>query len=233
MEPLITIGSLFSGFGGFEIAAQKHDIKILWQSEMEPWAVELLKARFPETKQLGDICDINGADIAPVDIITFGSPCQNMSMAGNRKGLAGEQSSLFYEAIRIIREMRKATNGEYPKYIIWENVNGALTSNKGADFRAVLEEITESEIPMPRSGKWANAGMVRGGKCDIAWRVLDAQYWGVPQRRKRIYLVGDYRNGCAAEILFKPEGLLGDTEESRKAGKRTPEGTERCVGETS
>lgn len=159
--------------------------------------------------------------------------CQNMSMAGNRKGLAGEQSSMFYEAIRIIREMRKSTNGEYPKYIVWENVNGALTSNKGADFRAVLEEITESEIPMPRSGKWANAGMVRGGECDITWRVLDAQYWGVPQRRKRIYLVGDYRNGCSAEILFKPESLLGDTAESCKAGKGTSETTEECVGETS
>lgn len=203
----ITMGSLFSGFGGFEIAAQKHDVDIIWQSEIESWAVELLKARFPTAKQLGDICNINGANIDPVDVITFGSPCQNMSMAGNRKGLAGEQSSLFYEAIRVIREMRKVTNGEYPKYIIWENVNGALTSNKGTDFRTVLEEITEAEIPMPRSGKWANAGMVRGGKCDVAWRVLDAQYWGVPQRRKRIYLVGDYRNGRAAEILFKPESM--------------------------
>lgn len=227
---MITMGSLFSGFGGFEIAAQKHNIKIVWQSEIEPWAIELLKTRFPEAKQLGDICKINGADIEPVDIITFGSPCQNMSMAGNRKGLSGEQSSLFYEAMRIIKEMREATNGEYPKYIIWENVNRALTSNKGADFRTVLEEIAEAEVPMPRSGRWANSGMVRGGAADISWRILDAQYWGVPQRRKRVYLVGDYRNGCSAEILFKPESVLGNIAESCKERERTSETVERSIG---
>ena len=202
-----TMGSLFSGIGGFEIAAQWHGCKVLWQSEIEPWAVQLLQKRFPDAVQLGDIKNIDGSKISPVDFITFGSPCKDMSVAGKRAGLDGERSGLFYQAVRIIKEMRKATNGEYPKYIIWENVGGSLSSNKGNDFRTVLEEITEAKIPMPKSGRWANAGMVRGGECDVSWRVLDAQYWGVPQRRKRIYLVGDYRGQRSAEILFKPEGV--------------------------
>lgn len=256
----VTMGSLFSGFGGFEIPAMWHGAKVLWQSEIEPWAVELLKKRFPDAVQLGDVTRINGAEIPPVDIITFGSPCQDMSVAGARKGMkyiCGEcgaefdiqsgmkscpecgadvqktRSGLFTEAVRIIREMRSATNGEYPKYIIWENVPGAFTSNKGADFRAVLEEITETEIPMPASGKWANTGMVRGGKCDVSWRVMDAQYWGVAQRRKRVYLVGDYRAGRSAEVLFKPEGVSRHIEPSRETRKRLAAYIKESVGETS
>lgn len=202
-----TMGSLFSGIGGFEAAAQWHGAKVLWQSEIEPWAVQLLQKRFPDAKQLGDIARISGSEIPHVDFITFGSPCQDMSVAGKRAGLDGERSGLFRQATRIIKEMREATNGEYPKFAIWENVPGAFTSNKGFDFRAVLEEITEAEIPMPASGRWATAGMVRGGKCDVSWRTLDAQYWGTPQRRKRIYLVADYRAERSAEILFKPESV--------------------------
>lgn len=231
MSKSITMGSLFSGFGGFELAAQWHGAKVLWQSEIEPWAVELLKHRFPEAKQLGDVCDINGAEIEPVDIITFGSPCQDMSIAGNRAGLDGERSGLFREAMRIIREMREATNEEYPKYIIWENVPGAFSSHKGLDFKAVLEEITESEVPMPKSGKWSTAGMVRGGKCDVSWRVLDSKYWGVPQRRKRIYLVGDYRAERSAEILFKPEGVSRYPKPSGEAWKGITENIKTGIGE--
>lgn len=203
----MTMGSLFSGIGGFELSAQWHGVKVIWQSEIEPWACEILKAHFPDAIQLGDIQNIDGALIPPVDIITFGSPCQDMSVAGKRAGLAGAQSGLFMEAVRIIREMRKATNGKYPEFAVWENVPGAFSSNKGHDFQAVLEEITEGEIPMPKSGRWATAGMVRGGTADVSWRVLDAQYWGVPQRRKRVYLVADYRGQRSAEILFKPEGV--------------------------
>ena len=255
----ITMGSLFSGFGGFEIAAQRYDVKVLWQSEIEPWAIELLKKRFPDAVQLGDINNINGYDIPPVDIITFGSPCQDMSVAGVRKGMkyicskCGEEfdiqtdaavcpecgaeiektrSGLFIEAMRIIREMREATNGEYPRYIIWENVPGAFTSNRGNDFRAVLEEITESKIPIPKSGRWANAGMVRGGECDVSWRVLDAQYWGVPQRRKRIYLVGDYRTERSGEILFKPESVSRYPKQSGEARQRIAADIKASFGET-
>lgn len=230
MNEPITMGSLFSGFGGFEVAAQWCDVKVLWQSEIETWAVDLLKHRFPESKQLGDVLNINGAEIEPVDIITFGSPCQDMSVAGKRAGLDGERSGLFREAMRIIREMREATNGKYPKYIIWENVPGAFSSNKGLDFKAVLEEITESEIPMPKSGRWAAAGMVRGGKCSISWRVLDAQYWGLPQRRKRIYLVGDYRAERSAEILFKPESLSRYPKSCGKARQGITSDTQTGIG---
>ena len=202
-----TMGSLFSGFGGFEIPSQWHGARVEWQSEIAPWAVRLLGFRFPEAKQLGDIREINGAEIEPVDYITFGSPCQDMSVAGKRVGIKGLRSVLIYEAIRIIREMRKATNGKYPHFVIWENVPGSLTSHNGRDFQSVLEEIAEAEIPMPRFGKWANAGMVRGGAADISWRVMDAQYWGVAQRRKRIVLVADYTTQRSAEVLFIPESV--------------------------
>lgn len=233
MSEPITMGSLFSGIGGFEVAAQWYDVEVLWQSEIEPWAVELLKHRFPQVKQLGDICNINGAEIEPVDIITFGSPCQDMSVAGKRSGLDGERSGLFREAIRIIREMREATNGEYPKYIIWENVPGALSSNKGLDFKAVLEAITESKVPMPKSKKWAAAGMVRGGKCDVSWRVLDAKYWGVPQRRKRVYLVGDYRTERSAEILFKPESVSRYPKSCGETRQGIASSTQTGIGEAN
>lgn len=130
-----------------------------------------------------------------------------MSVAGKRAGLRRKQSSLFYHATRIIKEMREKTNGEYPKFIIWENVLGAFSSNKAYDFRAVLEEITETQIPKPKSNKWATACLVRSNGLSVAWRVLDTQYWGVPQRRKRVYLVVSFVDICASQILFKPESV--------------------------
>ena len=155
-------------------------------------------------------------------------------MAGKREGLDGKQSGLFREATRIIHEMRRATNGKYPRFVVWENVPGAFSSNKGTDFRAVLEEIGQTEIPMPTNGKWANAGMAELPQCEIAWRVLDAQYWGVPQRRRRIFLVADFATDgrCAAEILFEPESMSGNTSESESQRERTAEGTERSIGAT-
>lgn len=167
-------------------------------------------------EHLGDIKDIKGNKIEPVDIVSFGSPCNNLSMAGNRKGFKGEHSSLFLEAIRIIREMRDATDGEYPRYIIWENVVGSFTSNNGEDFRTVLEEITESTIPIPKSGRWARSGMVRDEGFSLAWRTFDSKYWGLPQERKRVFLVADYRGETAGEILFECERLCGDIEESEE-----------------
>jgi len=161
---------------------------------------------------LGDITKIDGGKVPPVDILTFGSPCQDLSVAGKRAGLSGERSSLFLEAIRIIDEMRCVTENQYPKYALWENVPGALSSGvpKGSDFKAVLEAFCKAEIPMPNSEKWANAGMVGCDRVGIAWRVLDAQYWGVPQRRRRIFLVASYGGQCPAEVLFIEEGLRGD-----------------------
>lgn len=165
-------------------------------------------------KHLGDITKLKGDNIPPVDIITFGSPCQDLSIAGKRAGLAGERSGLFMEAVRIIKEMREATNGEYPKYAVWENVPGAFSSNKGEDFRAVLEELARIKeagisIPRPDKSKWAKAGLITGDDWSIAWRTMDAQYWGVPQRRLRISLVLDLTGGRAGEILFEPESLRG------------------------
>jgi hypothetical protein len=157
----LTLGSLFDGIAGFPLAAAGLGIKMVWTSEIEPNCIEIAAKHFPEAEQLGDITKLNGADITPVDIISFGSPCQNLSTAGNQKGLDGEKSQLFFEAVRIVYEMRGATNGKYPKYIIWENVAGAFSSNKGQDFRRVLEEITKTYIPMPNSRRWAAAGMVR------------------------------------------------------------------------
>ena len=201
------LGSLFDGIGGFPLVATWYGIEPVWASEIESAPISITKLHFPNMKHLGDITKINGAEIEPVDIITFGSPCQDLSVAGKRAGLAGARSGLFSEAIRIIEEMREATNGLYPTWAIWENVPGALSSNDGLDFRAVLQSFCNTEIPMPASGRWANAGMVRGGRCDVAWRILDAQFWGVPQRRKRIFLVADFGGQRAAEVLFKPEGV--------------------------
>lgn len=161
---VLTLGSLFDGIGGFPFAATIAGIKPIWAAEIDPACVAVTKNRFPDMEHLGSITDIDGTKIPPVDIITFGSPCQDLSVAGKQAGLDGERSGLFKEAIRIIYEMRSATNGKYPNFIVWENVPGAFSSNKGRDFRTVLEEITKTDIPMPSSGKWATAGVVRGGR---------------------------------------------------------------------
>ena len=219
----LTLGSLFDGIGGFCYAAgipsgidTRCTIKPLWAAEVEPNCIDITRYRFKDVMHVGSVTELKGDEVQPVDIITFGSPCQDLSIAGKRKGLKGNRSGLFTHAIRIIREMRLATNGKYPTFIIWENVPGAFSSNNGEDFRAVLEKVTNANIPMPASGKWATAGMVRGGEVDTAWRVLDAQYWGVPQRRKRIYLIGDFGGQRAGEILFKSESVLGYTPKSKE-----------------
>ena len=220
MDKQMTLGSLFDGSGGFPLAATLLDIKPVWASELEPFCVRVTKKRFPRLQHLGDINHIDGTAIEPVDIITFGSPCQNLSIAGNRKGLDGTQSSLFHQAIRIIKEMRESTNGHYPKYIVWENVCGAFSSNKGEDFKSVLEEIVkiyDPQLALTRPKKWENAGEIMGEDFSCAWRVLDAQYWGVPQRRKRIFLVADFTGRGASKVLFESEGLSGYSFESFKA----------------
>ena len=174
-------------------------------------------------KHLGDITKIHGDKIEPVDCITFGSPCQGLSMAGKRLGFDDNRSVLFLDAARIIKEMRIATNGMYPTFAVWENVPGAFSSNGGEDFRAVLEELARVEqpdasIPRPsgRGGKWSKAGAIAGNGWSLAWRQLDAQYWGVPQRRKRIALVADFRGQRAAEILFERTSLSRNPDESIK-----------------
>lgn len=213
----LTLGSLFDGSGGFPLGGLISGITPVWASEIEPFPIRVTTKRLPFIKHYGDISCMDGSKIEPVDIITFGSPCQDLSVAGKRDGLDGKRSSLFYEAIRIVKEMRCATDGKKPRYIVWENVLGAFSSNKGEDFRCVLEGICHIEdetISIPKTDKWKQAGSIVGDHFSLAWRVLDAQYWGVPQRRKRIFLVADFAGGGAGEILFKSEGLSGYSKES-------------------
>ena len=223
-----TIGSLFDGSGGFPLAASMCGGTPKWASEIEPYPIAVTTSRFPNVKHLGSVTDINGGEVEPVDVITFGSPCQDLSVAGKRAGLKHEangdeettRSGLFMEAVRIIKEMREATNGVYPRFALWENVPGAFSSNKGEDFRIVLEELIKIVEPtavmpeVPKAG-WPYADSYCGDGWSIAYRVLDAQFWGVPQRRRRIYLVADFRGECAGEVLFEREGLRGYFAEGR------------------
>jgi len=233
MNHKLTLGSLFDGSGGFPLGGLLCGIKPLWASEIETFPIRVTTKRLPFMKHYGDVSCLDGGKIEPVDIITFGSPCQDMSVAGKRDGLDGERSSLFYDAIRIVKEMRCATDGKYPRYIVWENVPGAFSSNKGEDFRCVLESICrikDETLSVPKIDKWRQTGNVVGDNFSIAWRVLDAQYWGVPQRRKRIFLVADFAGGSAGEILFKPEGLSGYSKESFRSWQGTAGGTEVGIG---
>ena len=210
----LTLGSLFDGSGGFPLGGLLSGITPVWASEIEPFPIRVTTKRLPFMKHYGDVSRMDGGKIEPVDIITFGSPCQDMSIAGRREGLDGSRSSLFYEAVRIVKEMRCATDGRYPRYIVWENVPGAFSSNKGADFQSVLEEICSVkgyEVDPARPERWANAGEIVADDFSLAWRVFDAQHWGVPQRRKRIYLVADFAGGSAGKILFESEGVSGYT----------------------
>ena len=223
MNPKLTLGSLFDGSGGFPLAAIKTGIKPIWSSEVEPFPIRVTQKNLPQVKQLGDIKDINGSEIEHVDIISFGSPCQDLSIAGKRAGLEGKKSNLFYEAIRVIKEMRCKSNGKYPRYLLWENVPGAFSSNKGEDFRCVLEEVTrikDSTVKLTRPKKWERAGEILGDNFSLAWRVLDAKYFGVPQRRRRIFLVADLDGGSSREILFEQKSLSGNTSEGYEKGKR-------------
>ena len=237
------LGSLFDGSGGFPFAGALCGVEPVWAAEVEPYPIAVTKSRFPKMKHLGDISKVNGGEIEPVDIITFGSPCQDLSVAGKRAGLKHEangdeettRSGLFMEAVRIIKEMRRATNGKYPTFALWENVPGAFSSNKGEDFRIVLEvliKIVEPTASMPQipSRGWPYADSYVGDGWSLAYRVFDAQYWGVPQRRRRIHLVLDLRGQRAREVLFEREGVRGYFEKGRTPWKAIAENAKRCLG---
>lgn len=245
-----TLGSLFDGSGGFPLAASLCGIEPVWASEVEPYHIAVTKSRFPNMKHLGSVTNVNGAEVEPVDIITFGSPCQDLSVAGKRAGLKHEangddettRSGLFMEAVRIIKEMREATNGEYPTFAVWENVPGAFSSNSGEDFRTVLEKLIKIVEPtavmpaVPRNG-WPYADSYCGDGWSLAYRVFDAQYWGVPQRRRRIYLVLDLRGQRAGKVSFEREGVRGNFATFKTAGQGTAgdaanrTGADDCDGE--
>ena len=221
----LRLGSLFDGSGGFPLGGLLAEITPVWASEIEPFPIRVTTRRLPAMKHLGDISAINGANIEPVDIITFGSPCTDMSIAGKRAGLDGAQSSLFYQAIRVIKEMRCATNGRYPRWICWENVVGAFSSNRGFDFKAVLDAVIGiiepgAEVPMPAKGHWPSADLYMGDGWSVAYRTFDSQYWGIPQRRRRIYLVGNLGGRCAGRVLFESEGLSGYSAEGFRSWQR-------------
>ena len=235
----LRLGSLFDGIGVFPLAAVRCGIEPVWASEIEKAPISITTRHFPDMVHLGDVTKLDGRDLPPVHIITFGSPCQNLSQIGNRKGLAGEKSSLFFQAIRIIREMREATNGLFPAIAVWENVMGAFSSNDRMDFRAVLSAFTDTDVSMPASGRWAGAGMVRGRTPDLSWRLMDAQHWASPRlaRRQRIFLVADFGGRRSHEILFKPRTMqslpalggdrglpaaCGDRGSFIEAGRRVP-----------
>lgn len=237
------IGSLFDGSGGFPLAAALCGGIPTWASEVEPYPIAVTRSRFPQMKHLGDISKINGAEVEPVDVITFGSPCQDLSVAGKRAGLKHEangdeettRSGLFMEAVRIIKEMRKATDGRYPSFALWENVPGAFSSNKGEDFRVVLEELIKivepsAQVPPADKNGWPYADCYVGAGWSLAYRVFDAQFWGVPQRRRRIHLVLDLRGECAEKVLFEREGLRGYFAESGTPWQGIAGDAEDCVG---
>ena len=244
------LGSLFDGSGGFPLAGSMCGIEPVWASEIEPFPIRVTHKRFPHMKHIGNVCDINGADIEPVDIICGGPPCQGLSLAGLRKGLDDNRSVLFYQMPRIVKEMREATNDKYPRYIVYENVVGAFSSNKGNDFRCVLEEfcrIKEPSVSIPRPKKWEPAGYIRGTGYSVAWRVYDAQYWGMavidpegnlvkrgtPQRRKRIYLVVDLSGERADKILFEPKGMSRYFNQSEESWKGNPTAAKDGIGRSS
>ena len=250
---MVTLGNFFSGSGTWELAAQLCGAVPIWESEIEPFPVALEAKRFPECKQLGDITKVSGYDIEPCDIMTNSSPCQDLSVAGKRMGMeqgSDTRSSLFHEVIRITKEMREKDELEQlrtmrranesvrprPYLWYWENVPGALSSNKGEDFRKVLEEVAriveaDVSIPMPAKGKWANAGCVDGNEWSIAWCIRNAANEGVPQRRRRVFLVADFRGNSAAEILFKREGLSWNFETIRQTWERTSRSLEERIVE--
>ena len=220
---MLTLGSLFDGIGGWLDAAVRSGVKPVWASEIEPFPCAVTAHHYPDVLQLGDITKIDVDNLEPVDIVCAGSPCQDLSVAGKREGLAGARSGLFRKAVELVHRLRNRTGK--PRYFVWENVPGAFSSNKGFDFKAVIEEIIQTEIPMPSGGKWAESGLVEwGGTSSLAWRTLDAQYWGVPQRRKRIFLVADFGGFTAGEILFVEQSLSGNTAASQGKGKDTTEG---------
>ena len=235
MNKPLTLGSLFDGSGTFPMMAMLSGIVPVWKSEIEPFPIAVTEKRLPFVKHLGDINSVNGAEIEPVDIITFGSPCTDLSVAGKRQGLNAERSGLFFQAIRIIKEMRGATNGKYPRFAVWENVTGAFSSNGGEDFRCVLEElckIKDADLSVPKPEKWTKAGEIMGENFSVAYRTFDAQYWGVPQRRMRVYLVADFDGGCASKILFESEGGTGYSAESFRAWQETARSFGNCSEET-
>jgi DNA (cytosine-5)-methyltransferase 1 len=203
-----TYGSLFAGVGGFDMGFDQAGYECQFQVEWDKHCQQILQKHWPDVPKWWNVSDVNGAELPPVDVLIFGSPCQDLSVAGKRAGLSGERSILFHEAMRIVKEMRDATANTYPRAVVWENVVGALTSNGGADFGVVLDE------------------MAKAGAMVVEWAVLDAQYFGVPQRRRRVFIVSILDPSAAANcpdpLLPVSQGMRGDSKKGTKKGKGAP-----------
>jgi DNA (cytosine-5)-methyltransferase 1 len=206
---MLTHGELFAGISGFGLGFEKAGFKTVWHVEIDEGCQSVLSRHYPDVPIFGDIRGCGKHNLERVNVITFGSPCQDLSVAGKREGFDGERSGLFFEAVRIIHELK-------PDYAVWENVPGAFSSNGGADFQSAISELLCTSVPMPRSGRWANAGMVRSGQTEISWRVLDAQYFGLAQRRKRMFLIAGFGGRRTAEILFERESSPGSIAQGEK-----------------
>ena len=233
----LTLGSLFDGSGGFPLGAILTGIEPLWASEVEPFPIRVTTKRLPSVQHYGDINKIDGSKVPPVDIITGGFCCQDLSVAGKRVGLHGERSGLFFQVIRIIREMLAATDNEYPKFAVLENVPGMYSSNGGLDFQEVLNELIQIKdetlsVPLPEKCKWSTSGEIVGDGFSIGWRTLDAQFWGVAQRRRRCYIVVDFTGERAGEILFDETRLSGNPPQGGFPWKATAGGAAAGVGST-
>lgn len=219
MNNKLTLGSLFDGSGGFPLGAVLTGIEPLWASEIEPFPIRVTTKRLPGMKHLGDINRMDGSIVPPADIVTGGFCCQDLSVAGRRAGLHGERSGLFFQVIRIIREMLAVTDNEYPKFAVLENVPGMYSSNGGLDFQEVLNELIHIKdetlsVPLPEKGRWSTSGEIVGKGFSVGWRTLDAQFWGVAQRRRRCYIVVDFTGKRAGKILFDESGLRGHPTQS-------------------
>ncbi|MBS3938713.1 MAG: DNA cytosine methyltransferase [Peptococcaceae bacterium] len=225
-----SLGSLFDGIGGFPFAGMRVGLVPVWASEIDPFSIRVTETRFPKMLQVGDITKLSGKELPPVDVVCGGSPCQDLSVArANRAGLQGGRSVLFFEQIRVIKELRNHCESKgatadsiRPRYMVWENVPGAFSSAGGKDFQTVLEEICRIadgnvSVPRPPGGVWKPAGAILGDQFSVAWRTYDAQYWGLPQRRRRIFLAADFGGHTAPKILFEQDRLFGDSPESGEA----------------
>lgn len=212
-------GSLFTGVGGFDLGFDAAGYECRFQAEWDKHCQQVLQRHWPDVPKWWDVSEVNGGDLPPVEVLIFGSPCQDLSVAGKRAGLTGDRSVLFYEGIRIIKEMRDATDGAFPRVVVWENVAGALTSNGGADFGVVLDEMAKS------------------GALVIEWAVLDAQHFGVPQRRRRVFVIAVYDSGAAGDcpdpILPVGDSVRRDTQKGAAKGQATPEALAVGFGKSS
>ena len=229
MRRPLTLGSLFDGIGGFPLAGKLAGMRPVWASEIEPFPIRVTEKRLPGMKHYGNIFSLRGAGLEPVDVVTFGSPCQDLSIAGKREGLGGGRSSLFFEAVRIIREMREATDGKYPRWAVWENVPGALSSHDGEDFRQVLESLIRikdpgADVPLPAAGRWLPVGEIMGDGHSSPGASSTPRRVGASHKDGNVYLLSSIlMEDVPDRYSLSPKACQGILRRAAKRGKELPE----------